>query len=135
MLNGLKEIIYTLKRRLRILHVAGLIVFNGPYFRQPTSRLAEFVRRKKLHWRATDACSCKSKCESLPTSLSNDGDLGNFTRMREIKIEIIPIRAALPAFKVLKNHEQTRFRSAVDIAGECLFLCAKFGSFQNAADA
>ena len=55
--------------------------------------------------------------------------------VRDIKIEIIPIRAALPAFKVLKNHEQARFRSGVDMTGECPFLCAKFGSFQNAADA
>ena len=55
--------------------------------------------------------------------------------MREKKIEIIPIRAVFPAFKVLKNHEQTRFGSGVDMSGECLFLCAKFGSCQNAANA
>ena len=55
--------------------------------------------------------------------------------MREEKIEIIPIRAAFPAFKVLKNHEQTRFGSGVDMSGEYLLLCAEFGSFQNAADA
>ena len=55
--------------------------------------------------------------------------------MREEKIEIIPIRTALPAFKVLKNHEQTRFGSGVDMSGQCLLLCAKFGSFQSAADA
>src|SRR4026207_1949888 len=39
---------------------------------QPTPALAEFVRRKKRHWRATDSRSCKSKCERLPTSLSDD---------------------------------------------------------------
>jgi hypothetical protein len=56
--------------------------------------------------------------------------------VRDIKIEIIPIRAALlPAFKVLKNHEQARVQSGVDMTGERPFLCAKFGSFQNAADA
>jgi hypothetical protein len=48
---------------------------------------------------------------------------------------IIPIGAALPAFKVFKNDEQARFRSHVDLAGEGVLLCAKFGSFQNAADA
>jgi hypothetical protein len=61
----------------------------------------------------------------------------NFVRavLRQSKIEIIPIRAALPAFKVLKNHEQARFRSGVDITGEYAFLCAKFESFQNAGNA
>src|SRR6266516_6196769 len=46
-----------------------------------------------------------------------------------------PICAALPALKVLKNDEQARFRSHVNPAGEGVLLCAKFGSFQNAADA
>jgi len=104
-------------------------------FRQPALRLVQFVRRKKLHWRATESRPGKSKRGSLPTWLSDDGDLGNFTPMRDIKIEIIPIRAALPAFKVLKNHEQTRFQSGIDMTGERPFLCAKFGSFQNAANA
>jgi hypothetical protein len=55
--------------------------------------------------------------------------------MRDHKIEIIPIRAALPALKVFKYDEQARFRSDVDMTRECRLLCAKFGSFQNAANA
>jgi hypothetical protein len=56
--------------------------------------------------------------------------------MHKKKIEIVPpIRAAFPAFKVLKNYEQARFRSGVDMTGEFRLLCAKFGSFQNAANA
>ena len=90
---------------------------------------------KKLHWRATDARPCKSKRKSLPTWLSDNGDPGNFIGMQEEKIEIIPIRAVFPAFKVLKKHEQTGFGSGVDMSGECLLLCAKFGSFQRTADA
>ena len=104
-------------------------------FRQPKSRLREFVRRKELHWRATNSRSCKGERKSLPTRFSDDCDLGNFMPVRDVKVEVIPIRVALPAFKVLKNHKQARFRSSVDVTGECLFLCAKFGSFQNAADA
>src|SRR4029453_8469019 len=107
---------------------------NG-LFRQPAPCLREFVRRKKLHWRATDSRSGKSERKSFPTWLGDDGDLGNLAAMRDHKIEVIPIRAALPAFKVLKNHEEARVRSGVDMTGECAFLCAKFGSFQNAADA
>jgi hypothetical protein len=56
--------------------------------------------------------------------------------MQKKKIEILPpISAALPTLKVFKNDEQARFRSHVDLAGEGVLLCAKFGSFQNAADA
>jgi hypothetical protein len=72
----------------------------------------------------------KASARASPTWLSDEGDLGNFMPVRDIKIEIIAIRAALPAFKVLKNHEQTRFRSGVDMTGECPFLCTKFGSFK-----
>src|SRR5438034_11604536 len=109
--------------------------YNGDLFNQPTPRLLEFVRRKKLHWRATDSRSGKSERESLPTWLSDDGDLVNLTAVRDHEVEIIPpICAALPALKVLKNDEQARFRSAVDLTGECVLLCGKFGSFQNAAD-
>ena len=104
-------------------------------FHQPASRLREFVRRKELHWRATNSRSCKSKRKSLPTWLGNDCDLGNLMPVRDVKVEVIPIRVALPAFKVLKNRKQARFRSGVDVTGECPFLCAKFGSFQNAANA
>ena len=99
-------------------------------FGQPLSCLLEFVRRKKLHRRTTDSRSCKSKRERLPTSLSDDGDLGNFMPVQDIKIEIIPIRAALPAFKVLKNHEQARVRSALDMTGECAFLALNSDRFK-----
>ncbi len=109
---------------------------NGGLLRQPASRLLQFGRRKKLYRRATYLCSGKSKRKRLPTGLSDDGDLGNLTAMQKKKIEIIsPICAALPTLKVLKNDEQARFRSHVDLAGEGVLLCAKFGSFQNAADA
>jgi hypothetical protein len=73
--------------------------------------------------------------ESLPTWFSDDGDLGNLTAVRDHEVEIIPIRAALLTLKVLKNDEQTRFRSGFDLARECPLLCGKFGSFQNPADA
>jgi len=109
---------------------------NGGLLRQPASRLLQFSRRKKLHWRSTDSRSGKSERESLPTWFSDDGDLVNLTAVRDHEVEIIPpICAALPALKVLKNDEQARFRSAVDLTGECVLLCGKFGSFQNAADA
>src|SRR6266516_5701231 len=110
--------------------------YNGSLFRQPASRLLQFVRREKLHWRATDSRSGKSERESLPTWFSDDGDLGNLTAVRDHEVEIIsPICAALPALKVFKNDKQARFRSRVNPAGEGVLLCAKFGSFQNAADA
>jgi hypothetical protein len=76
---------------------AGL---NGSLFRQPASCLLEFVRRKKLHRRAAHSGSGKSERESLPAGLSDDGDLGNLTAVRDQKVEIIPIRATLPALKV-----------------------------------
>ena len=107
---------------------------NGGLLRQPASRLLQFSRRKKLHWCSTDSRSGKSERESLPTWFSDDGDLVNLTAVRDQKVEIIPIRAALPALKVFKNDEQARFRSAVDLTGECALLCGKFGSFQSAAD-
>src|SRR6266513_2739678 len=109
--------------------------YNGSLFRQPASRLLQFVRREKLHWRSTDSRPGKSERESLPTWFSDDGDLVNLTAVRDQKVEIIPIRAALPALKVFKNDEQARFRSGVDLAGECALLCGKFGSFQNARTA
>jgi hypothetical protein len=109
---------------------------EGRLFRQPALRLLQFVRWKKLHWRATDSRSGKSKRKRLPTGLSDDGDLGNFTAMQKKKIEIVPpVRDKLPTLKVFKNDEQARFRSHVDLAGEGVLLCAKFRSFQNAADA
>src|SRR5438067_2653727 len=102
--------------------------YNGSLFCQPASCLLQFVRREKLYWRATDSRSGKSQRKSLPTWLSDDSDLGNLTAMRDHKIEIIPpICAALPALKVLKNGEQTRFRSGFDLARECPLLCVKFG--------
>src|SRR5437773_12488661 len=107
---------------------------DGDLFCQPASRQLQFVRRKKLHWRSTDSRSGKSERESLPTWFSDDGDLGNLTAVRDQKVEIIPIRAALPALKVFKNDEQARFRSGVDLTGECALLSGKFGSFQNAAE-
>src|SRR5213079_957446 len=100
--------------------------YNGSLFRQPASRLLQFVRREKIHWRATDSRSGKSERKSLPTWLSDDGDLGNLTAVRDQKVEIIPIRAALPAFKVLKNDEQARFRFDINSAGEGGLLCGKF---------
>src|SRR5437773_5465735 len=109
--------------------------YNGSLFCQPALRLLQFVRRKKLHWRATDSRSGKSQRKSLPTWLSDDGDLGNFPAMQKKKIEIVPpIHAALPALKLFKNNQQPRFRSGVDLTGECALLCGKFGSFQSAAD-
>jgi len=102
---------------------------NGGLLRQPASRLLQFVRREKLYRGATDSRPGKSERESLPTWLSDDGDLVNLTAVRDQKVEIIPIRAALPVFKVFKNDEQPRFRSAVDLTGECVLLCGKFGSF------
>src|SRR4030095_427559 len=107
---------------------------DGDLFCQPASRLLQFVRRKKLHWRATDSRSGKSERESLPSWLSDDGDLGNFTAMRDHEVEIIPVRSTLPALKLFKNNQQPRVRSAVDVTRECVLLCGKFGSFQNAAD-
>src|SRR5436190_21531879 len=65
----------------------------------------------------------------VSTWFSDDGDLVNLTAVRDQKVEIIPIRAALPALKVFKNDEQARFRSGVDLTGECVLLCGKFGSF------
>ena len=73
-------------------------------FRQPASRLLEVVRRKKLDWCAADPCSGKRERRSFPTWLGDDGDLGNLVGMREDKIEIIPIRAGLPAFEAFKNY-------------------------------
>src|SRR6266516_1178470 len=109
--------------------------YNGSLFRQPASRLLQFSRRKKLYWRSTDSRSGKSERESLPTWFSDDGDLGNLTAVRDHEVEIIsPICAALLDLKVFKNDKQARFRSAVDLTGECVLLCGKFGSFQNAAD-
>ncbi len=107
---------------------------NGGLLRQPASRLLQFSRRKKLYWGAANSRSGKSGRKSLPTWLTDDGDLGNLAAVRDQKVEIIPIRAALPALKVFENDEQARFRSGVDLAGECALLCGKFGSFQNAAD-
>src|SRR5439155_15401303 len=100
--------------------------YNGSLFRQPASRLLQFVRRKKLHWRSTDSRSGKSERESLPTWFSDDGDLGNLAAVRDQKVEIIPIRAALPALKVFKNDEQARFRFHVNLAGEGVLFCGKF---------
>src|SRR5206468_10691602 len=69
-------------------------------FDAPVSRLLQFVRRKKLHWRATEPRSGKSQRKRLPTWLCDDGDLGNFTAMQKKKIEIIPpICAAPPTLK------------------------------------
>jgi hypothetical protein len=68
---------------------------DGDLFCQPASRLLQFVRRKKLYWRATDSRSGKSERESLPTWFSDDGDLVNLTAVRDHEVEIIPIRAAL----------------------------------------
>src|SRR6266550_2645532 len=107
---------------------------DGDLFCQPASRLVQFVRPEKIHWHATDSRPGKSERKSLPTWFSDDGDLGNLAAVRDQKVEIIPIRAALPALKVFKNDEQARFRSGVDWTGECALLCGKFGSFQNAAD-
>jgi hypothetical protein len=52
-------------------------------FHAPVSRLLQFVRRKKLHWCVTDPRSGKSQSKRLPTWLSDDGDLGNFTAMQK----------------------------------------------------
>jgi hypothetical protein len=104
--------------------------YNGSLFCQPASRLLQFVRQKKLHWRATDSRSGKSERESLPTWFSDDGDLVNLTAVREHEVEIIPIPAALPAFKVFKNDEQPRFRSTVDLTRECALLAANSDRFK-----
>src|SRR6266480_4734419 len=92
---------------------------DGSLFPQPAARLLQFVRRAKTHWRATDSPSGKSERKSLPTRFRDDGDLVNLTAVRDQKVEIIPIRAALPALEVFKNDEQARFRSGVDLTGEC----------------
>ena len=78
-------------------------VYTNRLSREPAPRLLQFARRKKLHRRATDARSGKSKRMSLPTWLSDDGDLRDFAAMRDHKVEIIPVRAALPTLKVFKE--------------------------------
>jgi hypothetical protein len=88
----------------------------------------------KLHGCAADSRSSEGERESLPTRLSDDGDLGNLTAVRDQKVEIIPVRATLSTLKVFKNDEQARFRSHVNLTGDGALLCAKFGSFQNPAD-
>ena len=90
-----------------------------------------FKWRRVLHFR-------EISCTLIECCVQISGINANPMRcavMQEEKIEIIPIRAVFPAFKVLKKHEQTGFGSGVDISGECLLLCAKFGSFQRTADA
>ena len=109
-------------------------VYIGRLFREPAPGLLQFARRKKLHGCAADSRSSERERESLPTWLSDDGDLGNLTAVRDQKVEIIPVRATLPTLKVFKNDEQARFRSHVDLTGDGALLCAKFGSFQNPAD-
>ena len=83
---------------------------NDGLLRQPASRLLRFDKWKKLHRRATDSRSGKTKRKRLPTGLSDDGDLGNFTAMQKKKIEIIPpICAALPTLKVSRMTSKRGF--------------------------
>src|SRR5207237_8485467 len=101
---------------------------------EPRSCGSELIRWKKPHRCATDAGTGKGKRLSFPSRLSHDGDLRNFTAVRDQKIEIIPIRAALPALEILENGEQAGFRSDVDPARKRVLFCPKFGSVQNATD-
>ena len=63
---------------------------NDGLLRQPASRLLRFDKWKKLHRRATDSRSGKTKRKRLPTGLSDDGDLGNLTAMQKRKSRSFP---------------------------------------------
>ena len=60
---------------------------------------------------------------------------GDLTAMRNHEIEIIPIRAALPTFKLLSNDEHAGFRSTVDSARNVSLFSRELTLFQGAANA
>src|SRR2546430_14051838 len=104
---------------------------EGHLSRQPALRLLQFVRWKKLHRRATDSRSGKTKRKRLPTGLSDDGDLGNFTAMqkKENRDHFSNLRRA-PNPQSFKNDERARFQSHVNPAGEGVLLCANSDRFK-----
>jgi len=85
--------------------------YNGSLFRQPASRLLQFVRREKIHWRATDSRSGKSERKSLPTWFSDDGDLGNLTANPEARTVMLQHVARDLAEKVERATRADRNRS------------------------
>jgi len=51
----------------------------------------------------------------FPAGLADDGNPRYLIAVREHEIEVVPIRPALPALEVLKDNEQARLRTRVDL--------------------
>ena len=79
--------------------------------------MRQSIRRKKFDWRAPDSSPREGKRLHFPPRLRYDRDLCDFTRMREKKVQIVPIGAALKTFEIFGDGEHTRFCANVDFAG------------------
>src|SRR4029077_16186373 len=96
--------------------------------------VAEFVRREKFYRRFTNSCTGKCQGLSFPFWIGYDCDFPNVAAVTDEKVEIVPIYAALPAFKIFEQRKQARFRSTVDLTREFLLSGSEFGLLQDAVD-
>jgi len=77
-------------------------------FREPASSLWQFGGRKELHRCAPNSRSGKSQGLNFPARIADDGNLCDFAAVSDQKIEIIPIGAGFPAFKIFDDRKQAR---------------------------
>lgn len=70
----------------------------------------------------------------FPFAIADNGDFCDLAPVFDHEIEIVPIGAAFPAFKVFQDDEQTGLGSSVDLARQYALLAAKFRLFQKTAD-
>ena len=95
---------------------------------QPRACGSKFVRRKEFYWRAANSRASKSESLYFPARLRHDGNLCDLTAMRNQEIEIIPIRAALPTFKVLSNERARGVSIRLSIlSAQCRLVRRKLG--------
>jgi hypothetical protein len=104
----------------------GLVAAKQLLFEQPGARLCHLRGWKKLHWCSPHSRSGKSEPLYFPTCIAHKRDLGDFAAMGQEKIQIIPIRPALPAIKVFGNDEQSRFCPGIDLSGYLLLGGGEF---------
>ena len=92
---------------------------------EPLTGLGQFVRRKESYRRA-HPCSGEGKRRPFPLWIYHDRNSGDLMAVGKKKIEVVPVRAAFPAFELVENREQTRFRASVNCSRYRLLGSAKF---------
>ena len=91
---------------------------GDPLFREPGPCLHQLTSWEEFNWSAAEAGTREGKSLRLPLRIAHNRDLGDLMASCELKVEVVPIRAAFPAGKILEDGEDPWLLTRVDLKGE-----------------